>query len=123
MTVVATLPQTTVPAGPGSLTSGVLAASAAIYIAKLQQVTWPHAGDKAFDYVCDVSLDGGATWLAQPPSSGDVYDGAIPSRNGSTADQIVIACQLPDVGNANRKLRLSYNLAKALTVSGTLEAA
>lgn len=122
MAVIATVPQTTLPAGPVTIGPGAVAAAAKQYIMTVVMIGWPNAGDKAFDYVCDVSLDGGATWIAHPPSSGDVWDIAVPALRGQPANQFKITCDIPDQGNANRRIRLTAILTKPLTISGTLEA-
>jgi len=110
MTTVATLPQTTVPAGPGSLTSGLIASTAAQLSAQLVQVAWPLAGDLAIAYTLDYSNDSGATW--RTISSGDISD---------KAGNLFFGCGLYDVGSATRKVRLSYTFAKTLVVSGTVQ--
>lgn len=120
MAVVFTLPQTNVPIGPGQIVSPAIPAGATEYVMHIQQVGWPHAGDKAFDFACDIAVDG---VNFQPLSSGDVTDASVPSRNGSALDSFNIGVgPLPSVGTAGRKLRFSWNFAKALTISGTLQA-
>jgi hypothetical protein len=112
MAVVITLPQTDVPAGPGSVASGSVPVNVVKLDAVLQQVAWPLAGDKALDYVIEQSNDGGATWL--PLCFGDMTDVA------AVASTIRFGCTLRNVGLSGRRVRLSWNLAKALTISGTV---
>lgn len=120
MAIILTIPQVTLPVGPGSRTSPAIPAGAVEYVIHLQQVGWPHVGDKAFDFVCEVALDG---VNFQPLCSGDVSDASVPSRNGSTLDSFNIAVgPIPGVGTVGRKLRFSWDFAKSLTISGTLSA-
>jgi hypothetical protein len=122
MSIVFTLAQTAVPVGPRTLGPASVGAGVSQYVMTINQIAWPNAGDLAFTYSCDVSLDGGATWINPAPSSGDIFDSNVPARRGNPANQFKIACDLPGVGNPNRKVRFVANFAKGLTISGTLEA-
>jgi hypothetical protein len=122
MATVVTIPQTTVPAGPLTLGPANVNSTVKQYVLTVNQIAWPNAGDLAFTYQCDVSLDSGATWINPPPSAGNVYDVAVPAKFGNPANQFKIVCDIPGVGNANRKIRFTANFAKSLTVSGTLAA-
>jgi hypothetical protein len=120
MAAVITIPQTTLPVGPGSVQSNNVPNDVFQYFIRLTQVAWPHAGDLAFVYQCEVSQDNGQSWSTS--SAGDVYDAPIPARGTVPANEIRIACPIPNVGNNQRRLRFSYDFAKTLTVSGTVEA-
>lgn len=113
MATVLTVPQTTIPKGAGVFTSGVLAAAGAEVRMNFTQVSWPLAGDVAMTYTVDLSQDGGATWAML--CFGDVSDVANPGN------AFIFGCPLPGAGNANRKVRVSYDFKKALTVSGSLQ--
>lgn len=120
MAIVFTLPQTNVPIGPGQIISPAIPVDAKEYVMHIQQVGWPHAGDKAFDFACEIAVDG---VNFQPLSGGDVSDAPVPSRNGSALDSFNIGVgPLPGVGTVGRKLRFEWNFAKALTIGGTLQA-
>jgi hypothetical protein len=120
MSVVLTIPQTTVPVGPGSATSGAIPSGVGQYVATITMVGWPNANNKAFDYSLDCSLDGGTVW--QTCSSGDVFDTALKNKAGNATTSFKLICVLTGVGVVGRKVRLSWNFAKALTISGTVEA-
>ena len=122
MAVIAVIPQTTIAAGPLKFGPGPVSSAASQFVITVVQVAWPNVGELAFDYVCDVSLDGGATWVNPPPAGGNVFDTMVPARFGRPAGQFKIACSIPGVGNANRKIRFSVVFAKSITLSGTLEA-
>ena len=112
MALLATLPKTTIPEGPGSITSGALATSLSVLRATLNQFEWPYAGDLAATLIAEQSNDGGATWLHLAACAlADV-------RNAGDTTQL--ACRLRDVGTSGRIVRLSWDAAKALTVSGSL---
>lgn len=114
MTVVATLPQTTINPGSGGATSGLIASDAHELRAVLAQVGWPAAHDKAIDYWLEYSNDSGATWRVL--SLGDIWDYAEPGNS------ITMSCGIPNVGSATRKVRLSWTFYKTLTISGTVNA-
>lgn len=115
MTTLITVPQTTIPAGSGSFTSApnAVPAAASKVTMSFTQVAWPNAGDKAIDYTVDLSLDGGANW--QTISFGDVSDVTV------AGSAFKFGCTLPFAGTPGRRVRISYNFAKALTVSGSLD--
>lgn len=115
-----TIPQTTLPAGPLVFGPVTVDNTVSQYVLTLNQIGWPFAGDLAFTYSCDVSLDGGVTWLNPPPSSGDVWDLPVPARHGQPANQFIIACSIPP--GTGRRIRFSATLSKSLTVSGSLVA-
>jgi len=122
MATVATIPQTTVAAGARTFGPASINSAVSQFLITITQVSWPHAGDQAFSYVCDVSLDGGVTWLNPAPSSGTVADAIVPARNGSTLNTFKIGCDIPGAGNANRRIRLTTVFSKSLTISGTIAA-
>jgi hypothetical protein len=114
VTRLVTLPETSIPAGPGAITSGAIASNLSRFVATMLQVSWPLAGDKAIDYQIEQSNDGGASWDLL--SWGDMSDVANPLLT------IRFGCTLRDVGQSGRRVRLSWNFAKPLTISGTLDA-
>lgn len=121
LTTLLTIPQATVSAGGHTFgPSAVINSAISQFLIVLNQISWSNAGDLAITYSADYSLDGGTTWAAS--ASGNIFDVPIPSKRGNVADQIVIACTIPGIGNANRKVRLVTTFAKTLTVSGSLEA-
>lgn len=120
MTTLVTLPQTLVPIGPGQIVSPAIDPSVTEYIMHIQQIGWPHADDKAFDFFADIAVDG---VNFEPVCSGDVYDSTVPSRNGSALDSFNISCgPLPGRGTVGRVLRFRWIMAKPLLISGTLQA-
>lgn len=117
---VATLQARTVPAGPGEIISAVIPADAETFVASFQQVGWPHEGDKAFDFACEIAVDG-SNFIEL--MTGDLTDLPVPSRNGSAPNSFNISVgPLPGVGLIGRKLRFSWVFAKPLTVSASLRA-
>ena len=87
----------------------------------MKQVGWPLTGGKAFDYQMEVALDG-VTF--KNLCSGDVYDLPITLIDGTPTDTFNMTVgPIPGVGLTTRKLRLSWVFAKALTISGTMQAA
>ena len=110
MTVVFTVPQTTVPTGPGSFTSNTIASGTTQLKAVLTQVGWPFVGGTAITYTLDYSNDNGTNWKVL--STGNISD---------TSGNVTFGCSLPNSGITSRKVRLSYNFAKSLTISGTIE--
>lgn len=104
--------------GPGEVVSPVISADATTYVMHFQQVGWPHAGDKAFDYVCSIALDG-QPW--QPLMSGDILDLPLPARGTNPEGSGNILCRpIPGIGVEGRRFKFSWVCFKPLTISGRL---
>jgi len=120
MATISTIPQMSLAAGEHDFGPFNVASNVSQYVITLNQISWPNAGDLAFDYSCDVSQDNGQTWATV--SSGNVFDNAIPAKFGNPAGQFKIVCDIPGVGNNKRDIRFASIFAKTLTISGTLAA-
>lgn len=117
-------------AGPGEIVSPFLSAEPVFTIdapdgytwdfaITLQQDGWAFAGDKAFDYWMDVSLDG-QKW--ESFCSGDVWDVLVPARGKKPAGQFTMLCgPLPAMKSLTRKVRFRWDLAKPMKIVGLIE--
>jgi hypothetical protein len=118
MATLFTLPQTTMTPGEHDFGPFNVAGSVNQYVITLTQVGWPGAGDTAFSYSCDVSLDNGTTWISEAANT--VLDNPIPAKFGNPANTMKIVCNIR--GSGARRVRMLTNWAKSLTISGTIAA-
>ncbi len=115
-TLLVTLPQTAFAAGAsGASLVGAVPAGLQQAALTINQVAWPNTGGTAASFEADVSQDGGATWSFLAAATFN----DVPVL-GSNPTQITLTCSIPNPASATRLVRLAYNFAKALTVSGTL---
>jgi hypothetical protein len=114
MTVIVTIPPTTLPPGVGSSKPAVdIPVGSNQMIAKLLKLGWPGDGTKVGDFTLGYTASGGAVI---PIMSSDVYD------EPTDANPLIFAGNIPDTLNGHRRLVLSWNLDQSRQVSGTLEA-
>jgi hypothetical protein len=121
MAVVRTIPQVTLAAGLHVFGPDTIPADRSQFLFTFNQVSWPYTGGLAITFTCDVSLDGGVTWV-NPPQTETVNDDPIPARRGFPANQFRFAFTLPGVGISGRQIRLSALFEKSLTLSGSVSA-
>lgn len=122
MALILTVPQTNLPAGTQTFTSGAIDPTLQGFTITIIQGAWPFAGDKAFDAKLDCSLDGGTTWLGV--SGLDVTDAPFPlnKQGGTTNTATWNASPLPGIGTSGRLLRMTLTLAKPLSIGGSVNA-
>lgn len=115
MTVIATLPPTTLPAGPGSIKPQVdIPIGSNQMLVKMLKIGWPGNGQLAGYFTLAYTANGVTIPIM---SNVDVYD--VPDD----ANPMVFPGTIPDTLNGHRRLVLSWNLVVAgLQMSGTIEA-
>lgn len=120
MADVAQMVAAVVSKGKSNFVSADIPADASEFTATFQQIGWPYKGDLAFTYTMDLALDG---VNFKEFCSGDVLDLPVPSRNGSPENSFRMSVgPLDGFGLLNRKLRISWDFAKPLQMSGKIEA-
>jgi hypothetical protein len=114
MTIIASIPPTTLPAGPGDTKPAVdIPVGSNQMLVKLLKIGWPGDGTKAGDFVLSYSASGGA-WIEIMRT--DVWDVA------DDANPLIFAAGIPDTLNGRRRLQLAWTLVSGRQVSGTIEA-
>lgn len=114
MTIIATLPPTTLPAGPGSIKPQVdVPAGANQMLVKILKIGWPGDGQKAADFILSYAT-GSGQWVEILRA--DVYD------EPTDANPMIFAATLTDVLDGRRRLQLAWNLVAGRQVSGSMEA-
>ena len=119
LATVLTIPQTTLSSPTGSVQTNNISSSVSQYVATLDQINWPFAGDLAFFYALDYSNDNGKNW--QTLTIADVWD--VPETiRGQSGNKFMVIASVPEVGNNGRRLRFRwFNCKPGITVSGTLQ--
>jgi hypothetical protein len=120
MATIITIAQFTATLGQRTVTTPAIPSNVTEYIIHLQQVGWPHAQDKVFDYSMEIAVDGvNFTRLC----GGDVWDFSVPAKGTKPLDAFNLGVgPLPGAGLATRKLRITWDFAKSVTMSGSIEA-
>lgn len=117
MSTALTIPQRTL-LGPGSVATGDIASDVKQYVLVINQVSWPHVGDTAFDIWLEYSRDGSA-WQAITHDT--MMDAAEPATRVVPANSYIWVVPLPDLGQSGRRLRARWDFAKSLTITGSLQ--
>jgi hypothetical protein len=114
MTIIITLPPTTLPAGQGNTSPNVdIPVGSNQMLVKLLKINWVGDGAKAGDFILSYSAGGGIWTEIMRADVYDVLDDANP---------LVFAASIPDTLNGHRRLRLAWNLVSSRQVSGSIEA-
>ncbi len=115
MSVLRNVPQTDYPIGQTIIGPDNVPGNINQYVFTAVQNNWPNAGDRAFNYVIQVSQDGGTTWDAQTADSID--DIIIPPKFGRPGGQFNIVCDIPDKSQGVRKVRCVFDFFKPITMT------
>lgn len=114
MTVIASLPPTTLPAGPGSIKPQVdIPVGSNQMLVKILKIGWPGDDNKAADFILSYAGSNGQ-WVEIMRT--DIYDVS------SDANPMIFAATIPDVLDGRRRLQLAWNLVAGRQVSGSIEA-
>jgi PAB1-binding protein PBP1 len=115
--VIRTLPQTTIPVGPGSTGAIVIGDTITQLVPAILMVGWPGTNQKIGDFRIDWGLDG-VNW--NTIMSTDVFDTPTPAHNTVPANTIKFACTIPP--GSGRRIQVAWNFSQSRVISGTVEA-
>jgi hypothetical protein len=115
-----TIPQVTLTAGvSGERVSPPIPTAATGYKLTFQQHGWPHAGGAAVKVYLDASYDGTQSWVNLTEDT--LPDEAVPAYRDIPQDAFRVTASLdPETGGVKRRLRLRWEPAKTVDVSGTV---
>lgn len=96
-----------------------LPASASVYRYEALRRNWPSTGGDVISITVEISLDGGLTWPYR--YAGTYVGGNWTSEDGKTGHRSGLMFSLPDIGNGNRKVRVTKNVLSTLTTVDIME--